>query len=206
MCILKVIDFWGCLYMLTLGLKLCIYLYHDFFLISSSRAMKIEANSILVYCKHAFSEAKGWNDRRIIRLDNYWRKGQVCLICCLRVGMGWDCWNLFKMQWVFVPKSMPRVKMVQHFSDGTFLHWESFVIWKYNFLWKHFAFSNSPDATWNTEHEWSGQLFIPAAAQEAGAALWLWGLPRVSNFRSDRLNNPNPWSTFLTFRSCIIAT
>lgn len=131
--------------------------------------------------------SKRWNDKRIIRLDNYWRKSQVRLICCLRVGMGQGCWNLFKMQRVFVPQSMPRVKMVQHFSDGTLLHWESFVLWKYNFLWKHLAFSNSPDATWNTEHDWSGQFCIPTAAQEAGAALWLWGLPRVSNFRSDRL-------------------
>lgn len=30
MCILKVIDFRGCLYMLALGFKLYIYLYNDF--------------------------------------------------------------------------------------------------------------------------------------------------------------------------------
>lgn len=53
--------------------------------------MKLEANSISVYRKHnlsSFSEAKGENDKRIIRLDNYRRKSRVCLICCLRVGMG----------------------------------------------------------------------------------------------------------------------
>lgn len=94
------------------------YLYHDCSWISNSWAMKLEANSILVYCKHnlsSFSEAKGENGKRIIRLDNYRRKSSVCLICCLRVGMVWSCWSLFKMQWAFVPWSMPRVKLVQYF-------------------------------------------------------------------------------------------
>lgn len=50
------------------------------------------------------------------------------------------------------------------FSDGTFLHWERFMLWKYNFLGKRLAFSNSPDATRNIEHDWSGQFLISRRA------------------------------------------
>lgn len=89
------------------------------------------------------------------------------------------------------------------FSDGTLLHLERFMLWK----WKHFAFSNSPDATWNTEYDWSGRFLIsshagsPAACQGAGAAFWQ-GLWRADNFRSARLGNPKSCSTFLMSRSC----
>lgn len=133
MCILKVIDFWGCLYMLTLGLKL----YYDFLLISSSRAMKIESNSILVCCKHAlssFSEAKGWNDRRIIRLDNYWRKGWVCLICCLRVGKAetdeiYVKCNEFLYLRACQESKCSNIFLIEHFSTGKVLWFENITFY-----------------------------------------------------------------------------
>jgi len=59
------------------------------------QAMNLEANSILVYCKHklsSFSEAKGEDDKRIIRLDNYGRKTGVCLICFF------ERWHGLKLQ------------------------------------------------------------------------------------------------------------
>lgn len=55
------------------------------------QAIKLETNSIFVYCKHrlsSFSEEKGEDDKRIIRLDNYGRKTGICLICYLSIGMG----------------------------------------------------------------------------------------------------------------------
>lgn len=93
------------------------------------------------------------------------------------------------------------------FSDGTFLHWERFMLWKCNFLWKHLAFSNSLDAVWNIEHDWAGQFLIGprvgslAACQGAGATL-RGGLPRANNFWPARLPNPYSCSALLLPRSC----
>lgn len=92
------------------------------------------------------------------------------------------------------------------FSDGTFLHWERFMLWKYNFLRKRLAFSNSPDATRSIEHDWSGQFLISRRAGcrqlPRGWCSSLTGLPRAKDFRSARLGNPNSCSTLLMSRSC----
>lgn len=90
-----------------------------------------------------------------------------------------------------------NIFLMEHFSTGKVLCFENItfygnILLSAILLMQHGTLS-MPDLA---------SFFIPASAQEAGAALWLWGLPRVNNFRSDRLKNPNPCSTLLTFRSC----
>lgn len=128
--------------MLTLGLKLYIYLDHDFLWISSCWEMEIEENGILVCCKHAlssFSEAKGEMTREFSGWIITGEKAQFAWFVAWELAWAeaaeiyLKC-NQFLYLRIRQESKWSNIFLMEHFSTGKVLWFENITFYGKIFL------------------------------------------------------------------------